>query len=60
MTFILILSLLNGSSGGAAISQIEFSGEHAEVRCEAAGEKWVKKTNSFDVDARYTCVKLQY
>ena len=57
MTFILILSLLNGSSGGAAISQIEFTGASAEVRCEKAGEKWVKATNSFDVTARYACVE---
>lgn len=59
MIYVLILSLLNGSSGGAAISQIEFNGPYAEVLCDEAGEKWAKDTNSFGVDARYTCVKLR-
>ena len=64
MIYILVLSLLNGSSGGASISQIEFVGQgsfDSKVleRCEEAGKQWVKATNSFDVDARYTCLKVQ-
>jgi hypothetical protein len=57
MTWVLVVLLLNGSQGGAALTAVR--GFKTRASCDAAGASISKVNNSIYTDVKWICAEVE-